>query len=499
MQPDTQLSLILRLENIGPLKHFQIEIRPGINIIKAPNASGKTSLVRSLASMFSNQVPPSHLLSLDEIQGKITVQYGDRTYVKKLRRTSSGSVTASGTVLPFSDSRAFDACVAMAETSVVHKITGGGTVFREYLEILSYGKYYSTIMSAAQELVNDISRELAGPSFERFESIPLLVTELTNLYLRREQVETKIANLKAGREDNAKDVIKKKQETEAELSKEENGLSILKMELYREEEKMKQLKEFLELTDDSAKVAARLRESIANSKKKHKELHKAIAKKSKRVAYLREEVAKLEEERQEKLLFESEELKALEEEAKRIDEVINVKEEAIQQAEKIPEYDPKYGGQLVVEVRKDLAQRIEWLNKVIEYYQDKYMKRMTSAKLRFNRNINRAFKELMLKGFENIFLDQDFRLNIIRENGVHQPVETLSASEKLTVSLMLMLAAKETFLPDFPFFILDELTLSYDSARFKQILNYVKRRVPYIVVTALTSEERGEPIVTYEA
>ncbi|MBS7615105.1 AAA family ATPase [Candidatus Bathyarchaeota archaeon] len=499
MQSDTRPSLILKLENVGPLKQFQIEIKHGINIIRAPNASGKTSLVRGLASMFSNQVPPSHLLSLDEVYGKITVQFDEKTYVKKLRRTSSGSVVASGTMLPFSDSRAFDACVAMAETSVVHKIAGGGTVFREYLEILSYGKYYSTIISAAQELINDISRELAGPSFERFESIPLLVTELTNLYLRREQVETKISNLKAGREDNVKDAIKKKQETEVKLIEEENGLSILKTELHREEEKMKQLKEFLELTDDSAKVAARLRESIASSKKKHKELHKAIAKKSKHVAYLKEEVARLEKECEEKLSLESEELKALEEEAKRIDEAINLKEEAIQQAEKVPEYDPKYGGQLVVEIRKDLANRIEWLNKVVDYYQDKYMRRMASAKLRFNRNINRAFKELMLKGFENIFLDQDFRLNIIRENGVHQPIETLSASEKLTVSLMLMLAAKETFLPDFPFFVLDELTLSYDAARFRQILNYVQRRVPYIVVTALTSEEKGEPTVTYES
>ncbi|MBS7657342.1 AAA family ATPase [Candidatus Bathyarchaeota archaeon] len=499
MQQDTRLSLILKLENIGPLKQFQIEIKPGINIIKAPNASGKTSLVRGLASMFSNQIPPSHLLSLDEVQGKIVVIYGDKTYVKKLRRTSLGSVTASGTTLPFSDSRAFDACVAMAETSVVHKITGGGTVFREYLEVLSYGKYYSTIISAAQELINDISRELAGPSFERFESIPLLVTELTNLYLRREQVETKIANLKAGREDNAKDVIKKKQETEADLLKEENGLSILKAELHREEEKIKQLKEFLELTDDSAKVTARLRESIASSKKKQKEIRKAIIKKSRHIAYLREEVAKLEKEREEKLSLKSDELKSLEDEVQRLNEAINLKEEAIQQAEKIPDDDPRYGGRLVIEVRKDLANRIEWLNKVVEYYQDKYMRRMASAKLRFNRNINRAFKELMLKGFENIFLDQDFRLNIIRENGVHQPVETLSASEKLTVSLMLMLAAKETFLPDFPFFILDELTLSYDSARFKQILNYVKRHVPYVVVTALTSEERGEPTITYEA
>jgi DNA repair exonuclease SbcCD ATPase subunit len=123
---------------------------------------------------------------------------------------------------------------------------------------------------------------------------------------------------------------------------------------------------------------------------------------------------------------------------------------------------------------------------------------MTSAKIRFNRNINRAFRELELKGFENVFLDQNFGLQVVRENGVRQPIETLSASEKLTVSLILMLAAKDTFLPDFPFFILDELTLSYDPARFRHVVNYVKQRVPYIIVTSLTSEGTGKPTVTYE-
>ena len=499
MQRDTQLRLVLELENIGPLKHLQLEIKPGINIIKAPNASGKTSLVRGFASMFSDQVPLAHMLSLDEVHGKITVQYNGKFYVKTLRRFSSGSVEASGTMLPFSDHRAFDACVAMAETGVVHKITGGGEVFREYLENLSYGKYYSTITLAAQELVNEMSRELASPSFERFESLPLFVTELTNLYLKHEQVETKIASLKASRKEEVQSIVKKKQEKEAELSREENVLSELNTELGREEDKEKQLRGFLEFTDDSEKVAARIKNSITDSKRKQEKIRTEITRESKQISDLKTEVTRLERQSQEKSAKEIKGLNTLEAELQRINKAVVLKEEAIQQAEKFPEDDPKYGGRLVIEVRKDMTRRIEWLNKVVEFYQEKYMKLMTSAKLRFNRNVNRAFRELMLKGFENVFLDQNFGLNVIRENGVRQPIETLSASEKLTVSLMLMLAAKETFLPEFPFFILDELTLSYDPSRFKQILGYVRRRVPYVVVTSLTSERTEKPTVTYEA
>jgi hypothetical protein len=499
MQRDTRQRLVLELENIGPLRQIQLEVKPGINIIKAPNASGKTSLVRGFTSMFSDQVPPAQILALDEVHGRITVQYDGKSYVKTLRRTPSGSVVASGIMLPISDHRAFDACVAMAETGVVHKITGGGAVFREYLENLSYGKYYSTVSSVAQEIVNEMSREMASPSFERFESLPLLVTELTNLYMRREQVETEIASLKAGHEDNVQGVMKKKEEKESEFSRGETTLSEFRRELNREKEKEQQLKGFLELADDSAKVAARIKSGIANSKRRQERIRREIADESRRLTGLKAEVAKLERQSQEKTAEGIKGLNTLETELQRLSKAIILKEEAIQQAEKFPEDDPKYGGRLVVEVRQETMRKIEWLNKVIGHFQEKYMRRMTSAKLRFNRNITRAFRELELKGFENVFLDQNFGLQVVRENGVRQPIETLSASEKLTVSLILMLAAKETFLPDFPFFILDELTLSYDPARFRQITNYIRRRVPYVIVTSLTSEGTGKPTVTHEA
>ena len=352
--------------------------------------------------------------------------------------------------------------------------------------------------SVAQELVNELSRELASPRFERFESLPLLVTELTNLYLWREQAEFKITGLKSGHESEVQDAAKRKEAKKVELTRQEATLSELRKEMNSEKEKAQQLRSFLEETDDSAKVTTKIRNSISESKRKQEKTQKEISRESKRLADLKAELENLERHYQEKLAEKIRGLNALETELQRLNKAAILKEEAIQQAEKFPEDDPTYSGRLVVEVRKEATRKIEWLNMVIEYFQDKYMRRMTSAKIRFNRNINRAFKELELKGFENVFLDQNFGLHVVRENGVRQPVETLSSSEKLTVSLILMLAARDTFLPDFPLFILDELTLSYDPARFKRVVDYVKKRVPYVIVTSLTSEGTGKPTVTYE-
>ncbi|MFB0523091.1 MAG: hypothetical protein ACETV1_04940, partial [Candidatus Bathyarchaeia archaeon] len=68
----------------------------------------------------------------------------------------------------------------------------------------------------------------------------------------------------------------------------------------------------------------------------------------------------------------------------------------------------------------------------------------------------------------------------------------------LTISLVLMLAAKQTFLPDFPFFIIDELTLSYDPERFRKVVNYMTKRVPYVIVSSLASIKAGGLQVVYK-
>jgi len=497
MQPDMRRNILLELENIGCLKHLKLELKPGVNIIKAPNASGKTSLIRGLTSMFSGRIPPAHILALDAAYGKVRIQYDGRIYERHFRRTPTGQVGSYGDFLPFADHRAFDAAVALAETGIVHKVTGGGKIFREYLENLSYGSYYSAIISAAQELIDEISRELAGPSFEKFEMLPLLLTELTDLHIKRDQIKEEIESVKARHEDAVRALAEKMEQKKAEFSKEEMRLSELENSLTQEEERERQLLSFLEVADGSSKVAVQLKEGILNSKNQQQRFREEIARQNKLLQNLRQDIVKLENQLEQKKTKPVEGMESLEKSLNDVNKAIILKEEEIQHAERFPQNDPRYPGRLVIEVRKELLRKIEWLNKVTEHFQEKYMRRMTSARLRFNSNVARAFEELGLKRFENIFLDQDFVLHIVRENGVRQPVETLSASEKLTVSLILMLAAKETFLPDFPLFVIDELTLSYDPARFKQIVNYVAKRVPYVIVTCLASEMPSKPEVVY--
>jgi len=497
MPADTQGHIILELENIGCLKSLHIEFKRGLNIIKAPNASGKTTIIKGFSCMFSDRIPPAHLLSLDELNGRIRVFYNERIYEKTLRRTPSGQVIAQGDMLPFADPRAFDACVALAETGVVHRITGGSTVFRRYLEDLSYGNYYSTVIDASQELINEYGRKLAGPSFRSFEMLPLLLTELTDLHLRREQVTQKIESLKSSHERKLKDIRSRIEEKSSSLLKEEARLSQLTKNLSLEKEREEQLRELMKMTDGSSEIALNIKKRIESSEEKQESIRKEIEAQTGIVESIRVDLEELRESLKKEEETGLRELKDLEREFENINKMIILKEEEIQRAERFPPDDAEYPGRLIVDVRSEILKKIEWLEKVTGYFQEKYMHRMTEARRRFNNNIARAFRELELKGFGNVFLDQNFTLHVMREGSIQQPVETLSASEKLTISLILMLAAKETFLPDFPLFIVDELTLSYDPERFWRIMDYIKMRVPYVIVTSLTSSLTGKPEVIH--
>lgn len=120
-----------------------------------------------------------------------------------------------------------------------------------------------------------------------------------------------------------------------------------------------------------------------------------------------------------------------------------------------------------------------------------------AARIKFNQRINEVYKAMGFTDFETIEIDEIFHLKVRRKSGtriIEQDITSLSATERLTIAIIAMLAGKEEYLPDFPFFVLDELTTSYDPTRFKTIVDYLQRTVPYTIVTALTPFEEQKEI-----
>ncbi len=65
------------------------------------------------------------------------------------------------------------------------------------------------------------------------------------------------------------------------------------------------------------------------------------------------------------------------------------------------------------------------------------------------------------------------------------PLEALSTSERITIGIAFLLAAKSEYVRDFPFLVLDELVTSYDPERFKVLREYLKKSQDYVIITEL--------------
>jgi DNA repair exonuclease SbcCD ATPase subunit len=80
--------ITLELENIcGFVGRHRFEFREGLSEVVAPNASGKTSLVKALLAMYSpDAVPPEDLLNLDANEGGIRLEIDGSTFIRRFRK-----------------------------------------------------------------------------------------------------------------------------------------------------------------------------------------------------------------------------------------------------------------------------------------------------------------------------------------------------------------------------------------------------------------------------
>jgi DNA repair exonuclease SbcCD ATPase subunit len=165
-------------------------------------------------------------------------------------------------------------------------------------------------------------------------------------------------------------------------------------------------------------------------------------------------------------------------------------------------------GELIVDpvsAKKICDAWIQVIDDLILYVSKKAEEQRQKAAKRFNDNIQELMNTLGFKEFRNVRLNKDYRLYIERLNPktndyVAQPVQTLSTSEKLAIALILQAALKETYIPDIPFFILDDIMEDFDDERKKRITDYLLQKANqegwFIVVTKLV-EDAGRAKIKY--
>lgn len=86
--------MIVELENIGGFngKH-RFEFREGINEVLAPNALGKTSLIKAILAMYApSYMQPSQLLNIDAENGYIKIIVDGNEYIREFKRENNNVI-----------------------------------------------------------------------------------------------------------------------------------------------------------------------------------------------------------------------------------------------------------------------------------------------------------------------------------------------------------------------------------------------------------------------
>jgi hypothetical protein len=126
---------------------------------------------------------------------------------------------------------------------------------------------------------------------------------------------------------------------------------------------------------------------------------------------------------------------------------------------------------------------------------ERYKDEMSKAINIFNEEIKEVYEKLGFKEFEDVKIEVvdekegGMRLTIINRDGLEQPVDTLSVSERMTLALTLQLSALEAYIPDFPLFVIDETIDGYDRNRASSVRSYLSGKVDYALITSPVEEE----------
>jgi len=151
--------------------------------------------------------------------------------------------------------------------------------------------------------------------------------------------------------------------------------------------------------------------------------------------------------------------------------------------------------QLKLPKAKNLIKKLENILKEVKTYLiSKIKQQREGAAKKFNENIKNLTEKIGFTDFKKIYLDlEDYHLNLIRKNDTYQELNSLSEGEKDIITSLLQICTKETYLPNVPFLLGDDIVSDIDPVRQDIFLNYLKESAEknnwFIILTKLSDEE----------
>jgi len=98
-------------------------------------------------------------------------------------------------------------------------------------------------------------------------------------------------------------------------------------------------------------------------------------------------------------------------------------------------------------------------------------------------SLKECFELLELAQLDRISITEKFDIIITRKGGYETSIAELSGAERALIAFIIMVIAKNEFLPEFPILIIDEIGEFMDKTRFLKIIDYLKATIDILIIT----------------
>jgi len=147
-----------------------------------------------------------------------------------------------------------------------------------------------------------------------------------------------------------------------------------------------------------------------------------------------------------------------------------------------------------VEVEKAIQLCEEYtqtFERILGWVENKIKEQKRGFAEKFNESIEGVIKELDFE-FSTQIDPEELRI-IIKRDGFHQSIASLSTTERSVIAVILQIALKEAFHPDVPLFIVDEIIMDFDKERANKLVKYLLRASKergWLVILAKVGEKK---------
>jgi DNA repair exonuclease SbcCD ATPase subunit len=181
--------IVLELENIGGLAgRHRFELREGLSEIVAPNAMGKTSLVKALLAMYVPRMNPGELLNYDADEGYVKVEMEGKVFIKRFKREGGRVVEVESNPIAMDDKVRFMVLDPQFGEIVKRLVLEARSDITDYLTKVFRLDEYSKRKEDLRSQIEDLEKTI--------EYLKKDVKELAEADEKRKELQSKHAELK---------------------------------------------------------------------------------------------------------------------------------------------------------------------------------------------------------------------------------------------------------------------------------------------------------------